>query len=155
MSLISPNLGAINPLLFYTPEVKIPTDPERPLKFFPHPDQITLNVGKDGETKLQSFVPYTPTVQNVRYQDVGENKFLQNDVTNFYYSKVLKWVKSYPEFSHLKKHYSFLKSEKGPEYIYYLLKLFVKRSAANWYDLRDANNYPVVKDFLRYKIAAV
>jgi hypothetical protein len=148
-------MNPINPLLFYTPEIKIQTPDDKPFKFFPHPDQITLNVGKDGDTKLQSFVPYVYTPPNTPVQDVGENKYLQNDVANFYYNKLLKWIRNYPEFAHLKKHEQFLKSNKGPEYIYYLLKLFVKKSAANWYDLRSTINYPIVKNFLKYKIGDV
>jgi hypothetical protein len=150
-------MSLINPLFLMSPTIKIEnnTDPDRPFKFFPHPDQITLNVGKEGQTRLQSFVPYSPVQQHVQVQDVGENKYLQNDVSRFYYEKILSWIKSYPEFAHLKKHYKFLQSNKGPEYIYYLLKLFVKKSAANWYDLRDSNNYPIVKNFLKYKIGNV
>jgi hypothetical protein len=124
-------------------------------KFFPHPNQITIAVG-EGENKRLESIPIIQHVQTpVQVQDVGDDKYLQTSVTDFFYEKVLKWVKSYPDFSHLKKHYNFLKGPNGKPYIYNLLRLFVKKSAANWFDLRDNNNYVIIKDFLKYKIGNI
>jgi len=124
-------------------------------KFFPHPNQITISMGEGENRRLESVPIVQQTIAPVQFQDVGENKYLQSEVTNFFYQKVLKWIKEYPEFSHLKKHYNFLKGSNGKDYIYNLLRLFIKKSAANWYDLRDASNYQIVKDYLKYKIGNI
>jgi hypothetical protein len=128
-------------------------------KFFPHPNQMTIRRGEGENARLESVPYYSPTLSPLlsseNIQNVGDNKVLQSDVTTFYYNKVLKWIKSYPEFSHLKKHEKFLKTRDGLDYIYNLLRLFVKKSQANWYDLRDPTNYSTVKDYLRFKIGAV
>jgi hypothetical protein len=124
-------------------------------KFFPHPNQITISVGEGENRRLESIPIVHQPLTPVQYQDVGDNKYLQSEVTSFFHEKVLKWIKENPEFSHLKKHYNFLKGPSGKEYIYNMLRLFVKKSAANWFDLRDANNYIIVKDYLRYKIGNI
>jgi hypothetical protein len=123
--------------------------------FFPHPNQITISVGEGENRRLESVPIIHQPLTPVQFQDVGDNKYLQSEVTNFFYQKVLKWVNEYPDFNHLKKHYNFLKGPNGKEYIYNMLRLFVKKSAANWYDLRDASNYNIIKDFLKYKIGAI
>lgn len=123
--------------------------------FFPHPNQLTVVRGEGNEKRLYSVpiqVPYTiPTP----YQDVGDNPNLQSDVTNFFYIKVLKWIKEQPDFKHLKKHLTFLNGTKGKIYIYDMLRLFVKYSKANWYDLRDDINYAIIKKYLRKKIGNI
>lgn len=123
--------------------------------FFPHPNQLTVVRGEGNEKRLYSVpiqVPYTiPTP----YQDVGDNPNLQSDVTNFFYIKVLKWIKEQPDFKHLKKHLTFLNGTKGKVYIYDMLRLFVKYSKANWYDLRDDINYAIIKKYLRKKIGNI
>ena len=125
-------------------------------KFFPHPNQITISTGEGENRKLESIpIIQQQPLTSVQYQDVGDNKHLQLEVTEFFYQKLLKWIKEYPKFSHLKKHYNFLKGPSGKEYVYNMLRLFVKKSAANWYDLRDANNYIIIKDYLRYKIGNI
>ena len=124
-------------------------------KFFPHPNQITITTG-EGNTRRFESIPITrQSTIPVQYQDVGNDTNLQSDVTNFFYNKVLKWIKTYNDFKHLKKYYNFLKELSGKKYIYNLLKLFVKKSAANWYDLRSIQNYGIIKDFLKHKIGNI
>jgi len=128
-------------------------------KFYPHPNQLTVRRGEGENARLESVPYYSPTLSPLlsseNVQNVGDNKALQSDVTIFFYEKVLKWVDSYPDFSHLKKHKKFLKTSDGLDYIYNLLRLFVKNSKANWYDLRDPNNYLIVKNYLKHKIGNV
>jgi hypothetical protein len=104
--------------------------------------------------RVRKYYPPPPFLYTTfEYQDVGTNMKYRTEVTDFFYQKVLKWIQSYKEFSHLKKHLPFLKSNEGFKYIYELLRLFTKKSNINWFDLRD--NYPVVKDFLRFRIGNV
>lgn len=122
--------------------------------FFPHPNQLTVAMGEGNNKKLYS-VPINPQPTTpVQYQDVGDDPNLQSQVTQFFHQKVLKWIKEYSDFKHLKKHFKFL-NDKGEEYIYNLLKLFVRKSKANWYDLRDPKNYDNIKQYLKNKIGNI
>ena len=124
-------------------------------KFFPHPDQLTVSMG-EGENRRLYSIPINQQPQTpIQYQDVGNDPRLQSQVTDFYYEKVLKWINEYPDFKHLKKHYNFLKSTKGNDYIYNMLRLFVKKSKANWYDLKDKINYDIIKKYLNQKIGNI
>ena len=122
--------------------------------FFPHPNQLTVAMGEGNNKKLYS-VPINPQPTTpIQYQDVGEDPNLQSQVTKFFHEKVLKWINEYPDFKHLKKHLKFL-NDKGEKYIYNLLKLFVRKSKANWYDLRDPKNYDNIKQYLKNKIGNI
>jgi hypothetical protein len=122
--------------------------------FFPHPNQLTVAMGEGNNKKLYS-VPINPQPTTpIQYQDVGDDPNLQSQVTKFFHEKVLKWINEYPDFKHLKKHLKFL-NDKGEKYIYNLLKLFVRKSKANWYDLRDPKNYDNIKQYLKNKIGNI
>lgn len=123
--------------------------------FFPHPNQLTVVRGEGNDKRLYSVPIQAPYTIPTPYQDVGDNPSLQSDVTNFFYIKVLKWIKEQPDFKHLKKHLTFLNGTKGKVYIYDMLRLFVKYSKANWYDLRDDINYTIIKKYLRKKIGNI
>ena len=124
-------------------------------KFFPHPDQLTVSMG-EGENRRLYSIPINQQPQTpIQYQDVGNDPRLQSQVTDFYHEKVLKWINEYPEFKHLKKYYNFLKRTKGRDYIYNMLRLFVKKSKANWYDLKDKINYDIIKKYLNQKIGNI
>jgi hypothetical protein len=122
--------------------------------FFPHPNQLTVAMGEGNNKKLYS-IPINPQPTTpIQYQDVGEDPNLQSQVTKFFHEKVLKWINEYPDFKHLKKHLKFL-NDKGEKYIYNLLKLFVRKSKANWYDLRDPKNYDNIKQYLKNRIGNI
>lgn len=123
--------------------------------FFPHPNQLTVVRGEGNDKRLYSVPIQAPYTIPTPYQDVGDNPNLQSDVTNFFYIKVLKWIKEQPDFKHLKKHLTFLNGTKGKVYIYDMLRLFVKYSKANWYDLRDDINYAIIKKYLKKKIGNI
>jgi hypothetical protein len=122
--------------------------------FFPHPNQLTVAMGEGNNKKLYS-IPINPQPTTpIQYQDVGDDPNLQSQVTKFFHEKVLKWINEYPDFKHLKKHLKFL-NDKGEKYIYNLLKLFVRKSKANWYDLRDPKNYDNIKQYLKNRIGNI
>lgn len=124
-------------------------------KFFPHPNQLTISTGTGINRRLESIPIINQPSIPIQYQNVGDDPNLQSDVTNFFYNKVLKWINNYADFKHLKKHYSFFKNPSGKKYIYNMLRLFVKKSKANWYDLRDQQNYDIVKKYLKSKIGNI
>ena len=96
------------------------------------------------------FVPPPVIGTLVEYPDLNKDKDLRRSVTDFFYKKTIKWVSKYPEYSHAKKHLKELKSDKGYEAIYQLIRRFVKQYEINWYDLRDY--YVTFKDFVKAKL---
>jgi hypothetical protein len=87
--------------------------------------------------------------------DLSENdKELQKEVIKYFYKKTIKWLGGDHEFSSLKKQLDFIKSEKGLKYIKTLLKLFMKKHKAKWYELRE-DNYDDVKEFIRTHLKSI
>ena len=102
---------------------------------------------------LKYFIP-PPIITNViEYQDVNKDERLRKNVTDFFLKKSIKWIEKYKEFEHLKTKHNLLKSNKGYNIIYNLLREFVKKGSNNWFDLRE--NYDVIKDYLRYKLGKI
>ena len=48
-----------------------------------------------------------------------------------------------------------MKTQKGKDYIYKILKSFVKKNKVNWYELRNEKNYEDVKDYIRNKLSSL
>ena len=105
------------------------------------------------DTDRKIFIAPTPLVSGIEYQDVGKDMNLRKDVSIFYLEKIIKWIDEDKDFKGLKKHLRLLKSNKGLEVIYNFLRLLVKNGRANWYDLRDTYNYPIVKEYLKFKLS--
>jgi hypothetical protein len=104
-------------------------------------------------SQLMNSLLYTYNTEDVA--DVGDNPKLQEDVTNFYLTKIKKWFKKNPEFIKLKKHTQFIESPKGIAFVYKILKSFIKRNKLNWYDLRSDENYDNIKDYIRDKLLQI
>lgn len=113
-------------------------------------DQNGSIVNLDPDRKIIVAAP--PLVHGVEYQDIGKDMSLRNEISEFYLNKLIKWIKEDKLFKKFKKHISVLKSNKGLEIVYNLLRLYVRNGKANWYDLRDTYNYPIVKEYLKYKL---
>jgi hypothetical protein len=93
-------------------------------------------------------VPQLPSLNSplYEYQDVGKDKSLRMDVTDFFQKKVVKWMDEYPEFKKHKSKKQFIQSHDGKIFIYNLLNKFIHNSNINWFDLRD--NYSIIKQFI-------
>ncbi len=105
----------------------------------------------NSEFRIRKYYPPPPLIGTFfEYIDVNKDTSLRKSVTMFFHKKVIKWVSSYEEFSHLKKYKTTLNSEEGYKLIYNLIRKFVKDYNINWYDLRDY--YPTFKDYLRYQL---
>lgn len=102
---------------------------------------------------LKYFVPPPIVTTVVEYQNINKDENLRKNVTDFFLKKSIKWIENYDEFKHLKNKLELLKSNKGYNIIYNLLREFVKKGSNNWFDLR--NNYDVIKDYLRYKLGKI
>jgi hypothetical protein len=101
--------------------------------------------------------PYSPYLESTKYniQDIGDNVDLQEDITDFFYKKTLKWLTNDIEFNKIKKVLKIIKTNKGEHYIYKILKSFVKKNKVNWYELRNEKNYEDVKDYIRQKLSSL
>jgi hypothetical protein len=119
----------------------------------------SVTVNPDGTVKLNRLRRYYPVPlmlpSTFEYQDVGKNMSLRNEITDFYRKKIIEWINTDKGFVRHKKHLAFIKSHEGRTYVYTLLRVYVKKGKANWYDLRDNLNYSILKDFFKYKIGAV
>jgi hypothetical protein len=114
------------------------------------------NLALLNNSQLMNSLLYTYNTEDV--SDVGDNPKLQEDVTNFYLTKIKKWFKKNPEFIKLKKHTQFIESPKGIAFVYKILKSFIKRNKLNklnWYDLRSDENYDNIKDYIRDKLLQI
>lgn len=101
--------------------------------------------------EFRRYWPVPPLIQSVyEYQNVNSDLHLRKEVTNFFHRKVIKWIENYPEFATHKSKLNFLESVEGQMHIYNLLRIFIKKSGINWYDLRD--NYSIVKEYLNSKL---
>jgi hypothetical protein len=99
------------------------------------------------------FIPPAFATETYRYQNINKDPKLREQVTLFYYEKIIKWIQKYKEFSKYKSLLPYLKTKKGYIYVYKLLRTFVKMHKTNWYDLRK--KYEVLKDYLQYKLSPV
>ena len=108
----------------------------------------------ESPTRIKKYFPPPAIIGTYfEYTDINKDKNLRKKITQFFHKKTIKWVSSYPEFSHLIKYQKKLKTEEGFKVIYKLIRYFVKKYNINWYDLRD--NYSIVKDFIRAKLDEV
>ena len=103
-------------------------------------------------SKPKLYFPPPPIIQTYhQYQDVNNDKHLQNTQTLYFLNKTIDWIKYDKSYSSLKKLQKYFKSPDGYEITYKLLKLFVKRGNTNWYDLKIQQD--LVKDFIKHKLS--
>ncbi len=107
---------------------------------------------ESGVPKFKKYYPVPPPQPSVYlYQNVNHDVNLRKNVTEFFHTKVLKWINmSYPGFTEHKSKLKMLDSTDGKMIIYNLLRDFIKKSGINWYDLRD--NYSLIKEYLSKKL---
>ncbi len=80
-----------------------------------------------------------PPIYNIthNYQNINNDSNLQQNVTNYFYYKILKLIKTDKKFSKYQYLYKDFKSKYGYIFIYKLLDKLVKKLNINWYDLRE------------------
>lgn len=109
------------------------------------------NNNSSAHNRIKKFYPPPPIIGTYfEYIDVNKDENLRNSVTNFFHKKVIKWIKKYPEFSHLKKFSSKINSNKGYDLIYNMIRKFTKEYNINWFDLKDY--YVTFKDYLKFNL---
>jgi hypothetical protein len=100
---------------------------------------------------LRYFIAPSISTTNITYQNVNKDQQLRKIMTEFYQRKLLKWIENYKDFSHLKKISPLLKSDKGYNLVYNLLRKFVHKNDTNWFDLKD--QYDIIKDYLKINLS--
>ena len=109
---------------------------------------MSSNLSKTDNIQYRRYWPPPPIMQTFyEYQDINADKRLQYDVADFFYKKVLISIESNDKF---KKFKNFYKLDNGKEIIHKILKLVVKKTNLNWYDLRD--NYSLIIKYIYIKL---
>jgi hypothetical protein len=106
----------------------------------------------DPKYSVRRYWPVPNVTQSLfTYQNVNADKNLQNNVTKFFYKKLLNWIQDqeskFNKFKYLLKD---LESENLFKLIYKLLRNLIKITNINWYDLRD--NYLLIKKYIYIKL---
>ena len=107
----------------------------------------TLYLNQPG---FKYFLPPPIIPTTYKYQDVNNDVKLQDMVTTKFINKTIKWLENDPNFLKCQKFLPKIKGKDGYDIIYRILKLYVKKTKTNWYDLSDQSN--LVKDFIRHKL---
>lgn len=114
---------------------------------------ITTKEGRDGVKETRRYWPVPPVVEGeYNYEDVNKDPKLRENVTKFFYNKVLKWIEKDPKYMNLKSIKTLLEKH-GKRYIYNILRRFVKKSKLNWYNLKD--EYKFIKKYMYNKLLAI
>ena len=85
-----------------------------------------------------------------KYQNVNADRELQEMVTNFYLDETIEWLTQEKSFRSAKKHLKAIKGTNGYDIIQSILKLYIRKTGANWYDLK--RDYASVKDYFYRKL---
>ena len=99
---------------------------------------------KNSIPKVYMSAPILPSYYE--YQDINKDAKLRIDVINFFFYRLLNWVKHDSLFSKYKKYELSLDNKKTKRKLYKILRKFVKKSNINWYEIRS--NYSYFKDYL-------
>ncbi len=124
----------------------------------PHPivslNSSTLPVVNQNTNKLEILPLYTQPITYVpttyRYQDINNDKNLQNLEITYFLDNTIDWMKYDSSFSKVKKYLSVLKGENGYDIIHKILRMYVKQNHTNWYDLKAQKI--LVKQYIRHKL---
>lgn len=92
-------------------------------------------------------------VQTYEYLDVNKDVKLRKEITDFFHSKILKWISEDIKLSKYKSKINSINSMEGKMIVYKLLRHFIHKSGINWYDLRD--NYDIIKEYLVKKLNSI
>lgn len=68
--------------------------------------------------------------------DINNNEGLRERVTLYFLNRIIDIV-DYTQHKYLKKHKKMINSKKGYKIIYNILRIYIKKTGSNWYDLRD------------------
>jgi hypothetical protein len=94
---------------------------------------------------VKKYYPPPPSFHEsiYEYQNINKDMNLRNNVTQYFQEKINKWINKYDDFKKFKsKNINF-------DTIYNILRIVVKKTDLNWYELRS-NSSKLKKYFLKY-----
>ena len=141
-----------------TAPAPIPPQRENVNQNFPSPPPPPPSSSAPGSStpgsKPYVYFPAPPIISTIhQYQDVNNDKNLQNKVTLYFLEKTIECIKYDESWKSLKRVGKHLKGKDGYEIMHKLLKLFVRRGNTNWYDLRVQEE--LVLNFIKHKLSQV
>jgi len=86
---------------------------------------------------------------DIEYLNINKDPKLRKDVTAFFKHKIIKWIKNDKDFEIYKNKLNLIDSIDGTKLIYNLLRRYIKKHNANWFDLRTEKYYLIKDYFLR------
>ena len=78
---------------------------------------------------------------NVEYKNLNKDENLRKTVTKFFFNKIIKWIKHDSDFKKYNDEIDFINSKDGYKIIYKLIRKYINKYKANWYDLRTEKYY--------------
>ena len=101
---------------------------------------------------FNKYIPI-PQINEIvyEYQNINNDKNLQNNVIKYFYYKLLKWIDKDEKFIKFNKNIHKLEKNEGKLCIYKILRKFIKKTNLNWYDLRK--NKKNVKIYIYKKLS--
>lgn len=87
--------------------------------------------------------------------DLIEDSEYIDEIIDFFYKKVIKWMNKDIEYKRVKKHLKFIKSQKGHPYIEKIIRSFVRKNKISWYELRSKDIVDDVKDYIKSKLISI
>lgn len=159
-SLPSPTTSETGTMTDTFPPVVLPYTPK---KSDSKPDMLTLialnALSESLRDSLKPKIVYNPyldsTIIKQEVQYIGNEEYLQDEISEYFHAKTLKWIENEIDFKKAKKHLKFLKTRRGIPYIKKVLKSFVKKFKKNWYELRDEDTYDDVQEYIRIKLISI
>jgi hypothetical protein len=104
------------------------------------------------DSKSLKYYPAPPFILSYhKYPKVNVSEEIILDVTEYYLNKLNEWFKKDISYNRVKKLSKYLKKNKdGMKTLHKLLRLIVKKTELNWFDLKY--NEIFVKDYIRDKL---
>jgi hypothetical protein len=134
-------------IYYPTPELVIPSfSLNQPLPVVnPNTNKLEILPLYNQQSSAISYVPTT-----YRYQNINNDKNLQNLETTYFLDKTIEWMKYDSSFSKVKKYLPELRGENGYTIMHKILRMYVKQNHTNWYDLKPQTI--LIKQYIRHKL---
>jgi hypothetical protein len=80
---------------------------------------------------------------DIKYKNMNKDINLRKSVINFFVDKIYKWIKKDHDFEQYRKNIKSLESSEIFELMYKIIRNYVNKNKAKWYELRTEKYYLV------------
>jgi hypothetical protein len=113
---------------------------------------IPFQIDASGNKIPYFFQPPPFIATYYKHQTVNADSKLQEIMTNYFLDKTIDWIRDERSFSNTKRQLARLKDhDKGFNIIKHILKIYIKRTNGNWFDLKRESHQ--VKRFINEKLS--